>query len=210
MKEFDDLVEVAQTLLGPKGCLWDHKQTFFSLQAYVLEEAYEVIEAVDGQKDVEIIEELGDLLYTVLFYAKIAEKEGRFSIKDVLVSVKEKLVRRHPHVFGSLSLQTEEEIIHRWEEIKKMEEGKRERTSALQGIPEQLPLLAKAQKMLKIFVKTRFMNLSSKEKKEEKEIADTLWALVCVAEKSGVDIESLCRRSLSDKKKEYCVWENKL
>ena len=110
-------------------------------------------------------------------------------------------------MFGDASCQTEEEVVQRWEEIKKAEKGKKERTSALQGIPDQLPLLAKAQKMLKVFVKTGFVHLPIQEKKEEGEIADALWDLIGIAEQSGVDVESLCRRLLSDKKKEYCEWE---
>ena len=92
MQAFDDLLKVAQVLNGPTGCPWDLKQTFFSLQPYVLEEAHEVVEAVDSQNDKEIVEELGDLLYTVIFYAKIAEKEFRFSMEEIVKCVTDKLI----------------------------------------------------------------------------------------------------------------------
>ncbi|MES2199625.1 MAG: MazG family protein [Chlamydiota bacterium] len=208
MKEFDELLEVANRLMGPNGCPWDHKQTFFSLQPYVLEEAHEVVEAVDGQNDQEIIEELGDLLYTVIFYAKIAEKEGKFSMAEIIESVKEKLIRRHPHVFSALEVKTEEEIVRNWNLIKQEEKGKEHRVSALDGIPDQLPSLSKAQKMVKVFERTKFDSLENKEIKEEEEIADELLKLIQIAEKSGVDIEGALRRKISSYKKKFTQWEN--
>jgi MazG family protein len=207
MKAFDDLLDVASKLNGPGGCPWDHNQTFFSLQPYVLEEAHEVVEAVDSQNDAEVIEELGDLLYVVIFYAKIAEKEGRFSIENILKSVTDKLIRRHPHVFGSTVVKTESDIEKNWEEIKKNEEGKSQRTSALDGIPDSLPSLAKAQKMMRIFLKKHFLQESPGEAKLEQEIAQVLWGLVALAEQSKVDIESAFRRKLSEEKKAFLRWE---
>lgn len=207
MKAFDDLLEVAQILNGPAGCPWDLKQTFFSLQPYVLEEAHELIEAVDGQNDKEIVEELGDLLYTVVFYAKIAEKESRFSMEEIVKSVTDKLVRRHPHIFGDVKVASEEEIGKNWDLIKKTEAGKSNRVSSLDGIPDQLPSLAKGQKMLKEFVKMQFTTLDATSIQEEKEIADALFSLIKTAEKSGVDIESAFRRKLSDYKKEFYHFE---
>lgn len=208
MKEFDELLEVANRLHGPGGCPWDHKQTFFSLQPYVLEEAHEVVEAVDGQNDSEIVEELGDLLYTVIFYAKIAEKEERFSMQDIIVSIKDKLVRRHPHVFGSIGDKTEEEIVKNWNLIKQSEKGKEDRKSALDGIPDQLPTLSKAQKMIKVFERAKFEFLETGEIKEEEKIADDFLRLIQIAEKSGIDIEGALRRKLSSCKNKFTKWES--
>ncbi len=198
MKAFDDLLEVARVLNAPGGCPWDLKQTFFSLQPYVLEEAHEVVEAVDGQNDKEIVEELGDLLYTVIFYAKVAEKDSRFTMEDILVAVKEKLIRRHPHVFGTSSANTEEEVVKNWDLIKNSEEGKKDRKTPLEGIPDQLPLLAKAQKMLKVFHKEKF-----KASSQEGDLGDSLWLLVEEAESLGLDLESVFRRRLEEKKKQF-------
>ena len=139
MKEFDDLIAVAEKLLSPEGCPWDHKQTFLSLQPYVLEEAHEVIEAVDSGEDEQIVEELGDLLYTVIFYGKLAEKEGRFATVDIIKAVKEKLIRRHPHVFGEVKVEHVDEIAQNWERIKKEEKQSRKKEPG--GIPPTLPLL---------------------------------------------------------------------
>lgn len=207
MKEFDELLEVGNRLLGPKGCPWDHKQTFFSLQPYVLEEAHEVVEAVDGQNNEEIVEELGDLLYTVVFYAKIAEKEGRFSMKAILESITEKLIRRHPHVFGSIGEKTEEEIVKNWNRIKLEEKGKENRTSALDGIPDGLQTLSKAQKMAKVFDRTKFLPLEEIQPKKEDEMAEELFSLIQIAEKSGVDLEGAFRRKLAFYKKSFSEWE---
>lgn len=208
MKAFDELVDVARTLNGPNGCPWDLRQTFFSLQPYVLEEAHELVEAVDGQKNEEIIEELGDLLYTVIFYAKVAEKEGLFSLDDILVTIKEKLIRRHPHVFGSIKAETEEEVIKNWESIKKNEEGKNTRKSLLDGIPDQLSLLAKAQKMVRVFQRSGFIDLAKAEEKEGEDLSLELFRLIQKAEKLSIDLESSFRRFLSEEKKTFMEFES--
>lgn len=195
MKEFDDLWSVACRLHGEGGCPWDREQTFFSLQPYVLEEAHEVIEAVDGGDNREIAEELGDLLYTVLFYAKLAETEKRFSLADILSFVKEKLIRRHPHVFGSISVETQEEIGINWDKIKKEERRKKGNKGALDGIPDTLPALSKAQKMIRIFRRARFSSGHRPEGKEE-EIASRFWDLIREAEESGIDSETVLRRKI--------------
>ncbi len=207
MKAFDELLEVADKLHGEGGCLWDRSQTFFSLQPYILEEAHEVVEAVDGQNDNEIVEELGDLIYTVIFYGKIGEKEGRFSLSDILRSIKEKLVRRHPHVFEGLEVKNTEEIVTNWNRIKQTEEGKDKRTSVLDGIPEALPVLTKAQKMLKAIEKTSFFPGEPLPRKGETEIGEELLRLVRSARSSGVDAEGAFRRALSSLKKEFIDWE---
>lgn len=209
MEAFDELVEVAKTLNGPGGCPWDVKQTFFSLQPYVLEEAHEVVEAVDGGKDSEIVEELGDLLYTVIFYAKIAEREQRFSLEEILCTVKDKLIRRHPHVFGEVKAETEEEVIKNWENIKKQEAGKVNRKSLLEGIPDELPLLAKAQKMVRVFKRSTFRDLPSVETKAEERLAEELFDLIAQAEALEIDMESAFRRYLSAQKQSFAAFEKR-
>jgi MazG family protein len=203
MKAFDDLLCVADKLHGPEGCPWDHKQTFFSLQPYVLEEAHEVVEAVDGQDDAEIAEELGDLLYTVVFYAKLAEKEKRFSMETILETVKDKLIRRHPHVFGDVKTKDEEEIVKNWQAIKQEEKGKKERVTPLDGIPDGLPALSRMQKMVRIFSREKYLSLEQVPVQTEEEIATALYQLIQTAEKSGVDIEGALRRKMMDSKKQF-------
>lgn len=202
MEAFDILLEVAKKLNGPGGCPWDQRQTFVSLQRYVLEEAHEVVEAVDKEDREELVEELGDLLYTVVFYAKVAEREGLFTMEDVLRSVTDKLIRRHPHVFGEVSVDSEEEVIRNWENIKKEEKGKKERPSALSGIPDSLSSLMKAQKMARIFQRQEFA-----WEEEEEDLGGALWKLVEEAEKADLDLEGELRRALLARQKAFQCWE---
>jgi MazG family protein len=198
MDQFDSLLRVADKLLGPNGCPWDIKQTFTSLQPYVLEEAHEVIEAVDANDDRKIVEELGDLLYTIVFYGKLAEKTGRFSLLEIVSAIEEKLIRRHPHVFGEVKVEGTDEVVKNWEKIKAQEKGEEKPKSVLDGIPPTLPLITRAQKILKRIQRTG-SPLAPKEpsSSSEEELGNQLLALILQAENSGIDAESALRRSLS-------------
>ncbi len=199
MKKFDELLEIAAVLNGPNGCAWDRKQTFTSLQPYVLEEAHEVMEAVDSDQDEKIIEELGDLLYTVIFYAKVAQRLGRFSLEDIVSCEMDKLIRRHPHVFGDLKIESEEDLEKNWDKIKASEKGKEKRSHAFDGIPITMPLVAKAQKIIRIMLKNGYPLFSDRCHKNysEKDIGQELLHLIWSAENSGIDAETALRRSLS-------------
>lgn len=198
MDEFNSLLSIAEKLLGPDGCPWDQKQTFLSLQPYVLEEAHEVIEAVDADDDRKMIEELGDLLYTIIFYGKLGEKHHRFSMEDIIKAVKEKLVRRHPHVFGEVKVSTIDEIAKNWEKIKAEEKKEAKPTGKLDSIPPTLPALIRAQKIMKR-IRRAGSSLIDQEMqvKSEEEIGDQLLKLIFLAELNDVDAESALRRSLS-------------
>jgi len=143
---FGRLVEIMRRLRGPGGCPWDAEQTHGSLRRYLIEEAYEVIEAIDKNDPELLKEELGDLLLQPIFHAAIAEEQGEFSMGEVIETICDKLVRRHPHVFGDQVVKSAEEQVENWERIKKREKGE-ERKSALAGIPPQMPALMKAQKL---------------------------------------------------------------
>jgi tetrapyrrole methylase family protein/MazG family protein len=143
---FDRAMGIMRRLRAPDGCPWDAEQTHDSLKRYLIEECYEVVEAIDKHDDALLQEELGDLLLQPLFHAAIAEERGAFTIDDVLQTLADKLVRRHPHVFGDQEIRTSDEQVANWEKIKKEEKGV-ERKSALAGIPPQLPSLMKAQKI---------------------------------------------------------------
>ena len=114
-------------LRGPNGCPWDKKQTHQSLKKYLIEEAYEVLEAIDEEDDDHLVEELGDILLQVMLHAQIGEDEGWFSIDDIIRTLAEKMVRRHPHVFGDTDVNNADEVIANWEEIKETRKGIRER-----------------------------------------------------------------------------------
>jgi tetrapyrrole methylase family protein/MazG family protein len=146
MTSFDELVAIMKRLRGPGGCPWDAEQTHESLMRYLLEETYEVIEAIEARSPEHLKEELGDLLLQPVFHAAIAEEAGTFSIDDVIRNLCDKLVRRHPHVFGDMHIADSSAQIENWEQIKKSEKGG-QRNSALAGIPPYLPALLKAQKM---------------------------------------------------------------
>jgi tetrapyrrole methylase family protein/MazG family protein len=145
-KGFDRLVELMHRLRSPGGCPWDAEQTHESLKRYLLEECYEVIEAIDQKDPEHLKEELGDLMLQPVFHAAIAAEKGEFTLDDVIDAICDKLVRRHPHVFGDQVVKTAGEQVEKWEQIKKAEKGE-ERQSALAGVPPQLPALMKAQKI---------------------------------------------------------------
>ncbi|MEP6888937.1 MAG: nucleoside triphosphate pyrophosphohydrolase [Nitrospirales bacterium] len=148
-KSFDDLVQLMARLRAPDGCPWDRKQTHESLKPYLVEEAYEVLEAIDHTDITRLREELGDVLLQVIFHAQIGAEEEKFSVEDVIHSLSEKLVRRHPHVFGTTDQKQErlnaDDVKVRWEQIKRNErEEKGQDSSALEGIPKTLPALLRA------------------------------------------------------------------
>jgi MazG family protein len=141
--EFTWLVEIMRRLRTQ--CPWDRSQTHETLRVYLLEETYEVLNALDGRRWDNLREELGDLILQIVFHAEIAEEAGLFNIHDVLRDINEKLVRRHPHVFGDKQAETPADVVRRWESIKTGEEQK---PSSLDGVPEELPALAKASRVL--------------------------------------------------------------
>ena len=140
---FHKLVELMALLRSPEGCPWDKEQTRETLKPMLIEEAYEVLEALDGNAPQELCDELGDLLFQIVFHGRIAEEKSEFDVYDVCRSVYEKMVRRHPHVFGKASFANTKELLSQWEEIKAQESpGKgvsSERRSALSAIPGRLP-----------------------------------------------------------------------
>jgi tetrapyrrole methylase family protein/MazG family protein len=148
-RSFDRLVEIMRRLRAPGGCPWDAEQTHESLKRYLLEECYEVIEAIDANDPAHLKEELGDLMLQPVFHAAIAEETGAFTMDDVLDAICDKLIRRHPHVFGDQVVKSASEQVENWERIKKQEKTEKgeERRSALSGVPPHLPALLKAQKI---------------------------------------------------------------
>lgn len=142
---FEELIRTMERLRGPEGCPWDRAQTPKSLLPYLIEEAYEVVEAVHHSDPQELREELGDLLLQVVFHAQMAKEEGKFAIEDVVVGLTEKLIRRHPHVFGGTRAETPDEVVVRWEALKQRE--REESNSSLEGVPPSLPALMWAQRL---------------------------------------------------------------
>ena len=143
------LLRIMAKLRSPEGCPWDRQQTHESLRPYVIEEAYEVVEAVDSGCRAKLAEELGDLLLQVVFHAQIASEHGDFTLDDVVAAICEKLERRHPHIFGNVRADNAEQVLHNWERIKQAERQSEtgKRSSLLDGVPNYLPALMYAYKV---------------------------------------------------------------
>ncbi len=209
----DRLVGLMRRLLGPAGCPWDQKQTHASLRKYVLEEACEVIDAIDGGNMGELRDELGDLLLQVVFHAELARASGDFAIDDVVEAVVSKLVRRHPHVFGDAVAETPEAVLQNWESIKAREHGNR---GVLGGVPRALPALVRAQRVGEkvhsvgfdwpdaqasyVKVGEELGELAEAVEckdisAQEEELGDVLFALVNYARHLGLDAESALRKT---------------
>jgi len=134
-------------LRAPGGCPWDRKQTFDTIKSYLLEETYEVMDAIDRRDWPGLEEELGDLLLQPVFFAEMAQEDGLFSIADSLDAINQKLIRRHPHVFGDAHAETPEDVKLRWDEIKKQEKAPAPNVSVLESVPRNLPALVEAEKI---------------------------------------------------------------
>lgn len=166
-------------LRSPGGCPWDREQTHQSLVRYLVEETGEFLDALEEQDDVGMVDELGDLLLQIVFHARIAEEEGRFTIEDVARNECEKMLRRHPHVFGDAQADHPQAVVDQWEKIKREEPGKDKRTSALDGVPRHLPALHRAQKILDKVAKVgfRWPDMAGAIGKVDEELAELREAL---------------------------------
>jgi len=214
----DRLKQIVQRLRAPDGCPWDREQTHESLKPHLIEECYELIDAIDEEDDQGMQEELGDLLLQVVLHAQMASEEGRFDFDAIADCISEKLIRRHPHVFGDKKLATSDAVLKQWDAIKRRE--KADRASALDGVPRGLPALAKAQKVQSKAARVGFDWANAKgafEKVKEEineleqtrtseelveELGDLLFSVVNFTRKSKLDAEDLLQaatRKFSDR-----------
>ena len=199
--KLDELIEVMAVLRAPGGCPWDAEQTHESLIKYLLEETYELIDAIESGNRDEMIEELGDVLYQVIFHADLASTTPgeEFDIQDVAAHMTAKMVGRHPHVFGDNKLETADEVIQVWDELKKAE--KPGRTSTLDGIPQSMPALALAEKLLG---KAEKVGLEKQHLPDppiwesEDEVGSILLSIVSSAREQGIDAEKALRVRLRE------------
>ena len=156
LNSLSKLIKITDTLMGKDGCPWDKVQTRESLKPYLVEETYEVLDALDANDPEKIKDELGDLLYQILFHSKISSLKGEFNFRDVINNLSEKMVRRHPHVFQEGELNTPDQVVKQWEEIKRNEKNQVNQKSILDNIPKTLPSLLRAQKLQKKAAKEGF------------------------------------------------------
>jgi tetrapyrrole methylase family protein/MazG family protein len=204
-KEFTNLVEIIGKLRGPDGCPWDKKQTHSSLKEFLLEESYEVLEALDEGDSAKLSQELGDLLLQIILHTQIAFENNEFTLEDVLRNINIKLIRRHPHIFGNTRVQNAEEVSHNWEIIKK---GERDpELSILDSVPHQMPALAYSQDIQRRVAQVGFdwenidgvidklteeikeLQQTDNLKDREEEFGDLLFTLVNIARRMGIDSE---------------------
>jgi tetrapyrrole methylase family protein/MazG family protein len=211
---FERLVNIMVRLRSENGCPWDKEQTRETLKPYLIEEAYELLEAIEKNDPHQIKEELGDLLFQIIFHCQIASEQGEFDVWDVLESITEKMLNRHPHVFGDDKIKDSSQVLQRWEEHKKRE-GKL-KDSVLEGIPAALPSLLRAHRVQERASRVGF-DWSKREKVYEKlkeelrefeaaleegskdeiesEIGDLLFSLVNISRFSGINPEDALRRT---------------
>ena len=227
MSAFDDLVGVMRMLRSEEGCPWDREQSHGSLKPYIVEETYEVLDAIDRGDDEELREELGDLLLQIVFHAQIASEDGRFTIEDVARSIVQKLKRRHPHVFGDVQVENSQQVLKNWEEIKRGE-GK---SSVLDGVPRGLPALLKARRVQDKVRRVGFdwedpAGAFDKVREEfeeiqkalregnrngiEEEFGDILFSLVNVSRFLDIDAEESLRRTIDKFSRRFRYMEDRI
>ncbi len=146
---FDSLRELVEVLRSEGGCPWDREQTHASIRADIIEETYEVIEAIDNSDPVLLREELGDVLFQVMFHSRIEGEDGRFTVDDVVHDICEKMIVRHPHVFGTVEVSGTGEVLDNWDKIKTEEKSRKTARQAMEAVPKQLPTLMRVQKIAK-------------------------------------------------------------
>jgi len=195
--QLDTLIATLERLRAPGGCAWDRDQTHASLVQYLVEETYELVEAIEAGDDADLVEELGDVLYQVLFHSDIAAEAGRFTLEDVAANMTAKMIGRHPHVFADATADTADEVIAVWDDLKKTE--KPHRTSVVDGIPPGMPALALADKLLGRAHKVGLLDSTAPgavNVTEEDELGPLLLAIVASAKANGLDSERALRGAL--------------
>lgn len=228
MEEFDHLVQIFERLRAPGGCPWDAEQDHKSISRCIIEEAYELFDAIHQGSAEHMQEELGDVLLQVVFHSIIARDNGEFDLKGVINGLAEKLISRHPHVFGDVQADTSAEVKRNWERLKRKEKGKARRESILDGIPRKLPALQAARKIQSVVSRVGFdwedaqgvMEKIDEELAElnaslekgdadaiEAEIGDLLFSVVNLARLCTVDPESALRRTNRKFKKRFSAIE---
>ena len=211
LRQFATLVDIIARLRAPDGCPWDKKQTHSSLRENLLEECYEVLEALDKGDSGKLCVELGDLLMQVVLHAQIAAEAGEFELGDVLSSINTKLIHRHPHIFGSLKVKDAEEVALNWEVLKQAERGAD--TSILASVPKQMPALSYSQEIQRRVAQVGFdwedidgvidklaeevseLKRADSQERKAQEFGDLLFTLANITRRLGIDLEATLRQA---------------
>ena len=203
----NDLLKVMARLRSPTGCPWDREQSHRSLRRHAIEEVYELIDAIEAGDDHEMAEELGDLLLQVVFHCQLAKERGAFDFDEVCRLIVEKLIRRHPHVFGEITVKDVDEVWANWEKIKKAEKHgtKHARLSALDGIPKHLPALLRAEKLVKKARKAKILRPAPVPRRRlaKAALAKALFSLAEEAQGRGWSAEELLCREIKRREQNW-------
>lgn len=211
LDSFETMVEIIALLRSPEGCPWDRKQTHQSLRKNLLEETYEVLQAMDEANAEQLCEEFGDLLLQIVLHSRIAADSGEFSVSDVIRKINEKLIYRHPHVFGKIKVENAEEVTVNWEQLKRNKRKKD--ASMLDGVPADMPALAYSQAIQARVARVGFdwnedsgvlekmaeeigeFKAADSPQQKEQEFGDILFTLANFARRQGIDLESALRKT---------------
>jgi MazG family protein len=207
----ENLLKIMARLRSPRGCPWDREQTHKSLRWHAVEEVYELLDAIESGDDHELEEELGDLLLQVVFHCQLAKERGAFDFERVACHISEKLIRRHPHVFGKTKVKNVDEVWANWEKIKRAEKHgtKHARPSALDGIPKHLPALLRAEKLLKKARKAHLLRAKSPSQIPSRErLAKNLFEIAQLAQSNGWSAEELLRGEIKKVERQFRRKEN--
>lgn len=212
-KPVEDLLKIMAKLRSPTGCPWDREQTHLSLRRHAIEEVYELIDAIEARDDHEMAEELGDLLLQVVFHCQLARERGAFNFNDVCQLLVDKLIRRHPHVFGKTKVKDVDEVWANWERIKRAEKHGtiRARHSAFDGIPKHLPALLRAEKLVKKARKTLHetdFTGSQPRQLTKTALAKELFELASFAQAHGWSAEELLSAEIKKRERDFRKLEN--
>jgi tetrapyrrole methylase family protein/MazG family protein len=214
LSKFDALREIIARLRAPDGCPWDRKQTHLSLRETFLQECYEVLESLDEGNAQKLKEELGDLLLHIVLQAQIAEESGEFKIDDVIKGIDEKLIRRHPHVFGTAQVKNAEEVLHNWQELKQAEKDKKgNNDSLIASVPKNLPALSYSQEIQRRVAQVGFdwendrgvieklaeevgeFQRAATGKERADEFGDIMFTMANIARRQGIELEVALREA---------------
>jgi len=223
MGQFATLVDIIARLRAPDGCPWDRKQTHQSLREYVLEECYEVLDALDENDPVKLKGELGDLMLQILLQAQIAQEAGEFEIRDVLTGINNKLIYRHPHVFSNVIVNSAEEVSHNWEQLKQKERG--DNTSILASVPKNMPSLAYSQEIQgrvarvgfdwknddgvidKLVEEVKEFKETQSPEQQAEEFGDLMFTLANIARRMHIDLETTLREANNKFYRRFTIME---
>ena len=188
-KDFYEFCDIVEKLRAPGGCPWDREQTHKTLAKHLLEEAYEASDAIDEGNPEKMADELGDVLLQVVMHAQIGKEEGTFTIDDVTNAISNKMIERHPHVFGDVRVKDSEEVLDNWEEIKKAQRGQKSAYEAMLDVTKSLPALSKTEKIIGKAVKAGLYSVEPCEAIRAEEIGQKLFEICALAYASGIDAE---------------------